>query len=125
MASGGSRYRGSRYRGSRSSRFGDDPVQISSSLERLLVHLRKPSAVAITTIFDRWSVIVGSELAAHSEPVSVNDARLVVRAYDPSAASSLRWLSADILSAINAIGTGTELCELTVERATRPTADPG
>jgi hypothetical protein len=99
--------------------YGDEPVQIAGSLDRLLGHLRKPSAQAITTIFERWSVIVGAELAGHSEPIAIANERLVVRAYDPSAAASLRWLSADIVAAINSIGPGVELRDITIESTAR------
>ncbi len=49
----------------------------------------------------RWATIVGAELAAHCEPVSFDDGKLVVAAESTAWATQLRLLAPTLLRRLN------------------------
>jgi predicted nucleic acid-binding Zn ribbon protein len=51
----------------------------------------------LSGVLERWGEVVGPDIAAHARPVAVRDGTLVVEADDPTWASQLKWLGADLL----------------------------
>ncbi|HEX2039671.1 MAG TPA: DUF721 domain-containing protein [Acidimicrobiales bacterium] len=68
---------------------GSDPRPLADSLARY----RTPLAA----VLDRWADVVGPDVAAHARPLSLKEGTLVVVVDDPTWASQLRWLGADLL----------------------------
>lgn len=92
---------------------------MASGLDRLVRHLGGPSFVAVDTVFGDWEELVGEQVAAHTQPVSVRDGVLVVQVDDPAWATQIRFLEHDLLTRVgDAIGSG-ELTSLQV-RVKRP-----
>ena len=75
----------------------NEPVRVGAALDRVMKRLRGPTTRHVATVFERWPELVGAGVAAHARPVAVRDGELVVEADDPSWASQLRWLEADLL----------------------------
>lgn len=75
---------------------GDDPRSVRESLDRYAGRLGAERTV-LTTVFGRWSDVVGPDVAAHARPVSLKDGVLVVAVDDPTWATQVRWLGHDLL----------------------------
>ena len=73
------------------------PRPVGAALDRLLRSLVTGGAPTVEGVFGRWQEVVGSALAEHSVPRSLDDGCLVVVADDPAWASSLRWLERDLI----------------------------
>lgn len=69
--------------------------------------LRAPSVDVLETVFSRWPLIVGDDVATHCRPVSIEGDTLTVSADDPTWASELRWLEKDLVRRL-AEETGTD-----------------
>ena len=76
---------------------GPDPVPLSASLDRLASRLGAPGVEALSTVFTRWSEVVGPVVADHTKPVALRDGVLVVAVDDPGWATQLRYLGASII----------------------------
>jgi predicted nucleic acid-binding Zn ribbon protein len=79
-----------------------EPVPLGAALDRVMRRLRGPRTVHVTTVFDGWPDLVGAGIAAHARPVALRDGELVVEADDPTWASQLRWLEAELLARLHA-----------------------
>lgn len=76
---------------------GNEPRPIGESLDRYAARTGGSRSV-LSTVFGRWADVVGPDVAAHARPVSVKEGVLVVVVDDPTWASQLRWLGADLLA---------------------------
>ena len=76
---------------------GGDPRPIGESLDRYANRAGSTRSV-LQVVFGRWADVVGPDVAAHARPVSLKEGALVVVADDPTWASQLRWLGADLLA---------------------------
>ena len=76
----------------------EDPTPLTSSLDDVLRSLRRPGLRATVGVFANWDEIVGPHVAAHAQPVSPIDGRLVVEVDQPGWATQLRFLEADLVS---------------------------
>jgi predicted nucleic acid-binding Zn ribbon protein len=86
---------------------GDPPVPLATSLDRVMASLGSPPVATVSTLFERWSDIVGSAIASASEPVAIDHGTLVVTVRDGGWASQLRWMEPDLVGKIaDAIGEG-------------------
>lgn len=75
--------------------------------------------VAEGTVFGRWTAVVGEDIAAHAEPVSLRDGVLSIAAESTAWATQLRMMQSQILAkVIAAVGKGV----VTSLRITGPTA---
>jgi predicted nucleic acid-binding Zn ribbon protein len=92
----------------------EPPAKIADTLDRVLRHLGAPAPSVLTTVFDRWSDLVGAQIAGHTAPVGLDGATLSVRVDDPAWASQLRWLERDLLTRMNALLGGTVVEKLDV-----------
>jgi len=72
-------------------------------LERLLAGLGAPDVDSTTQIVERWSEVVGEELAAHVRAVAVRGSELVVGVDDPAWASQMAWLEARLMERLEAL----------------------
>lgn len=90
---------------------GGDPRPLRESLGRY----RTPLAA----VLERWHDTVGADIAAHARPVAVRDRMLVVEVDDPTWASQLKWLGADLLRRL-AEGAGEPVADRLEVRLKRP-----
>ncbi len=97
----------------------DEPVPLEGSLDRVVRRLGGPSAAAVGGLFERWSDIVGDQIAAHATPSSVRDGVLVLTVEDPAWATQLRFLERDIVGRVEAALDGVEVTAVEV-RVRRP-----
>ena len=78
-----------------------EPRRLGESLERLVQSLGAPSVNALEQIFGNWEGVVGEEVARHSRPVRLDGAELTVEVDDGAWASQLRWMTAEVIAALN------------------------
>ena len=70
---------------------GPEPRPMPEILDQVLAGLGAPSADAVVTVSERWSDLIGAEVAAHVTPVSIEHGRLTMVADSPAWASHVRW----------------------------------
>jgi len=90
------------------------PQRLGRALDRLLGTLRAPSVDVLDSVFNRWAEIVGDDVAAHSQPVSIDGDTLVVEAGDPTWASELRWLENEVLARLSEVSGSDRITTLKV-----------
>jgi predicted nucleic acid-binding Zn ribbon protein len=77
-----------------------------------------PSPQTMELVFTRWEEVVGAELAAHSQPMRLQDSTLIVGADHPAWATRARMDSGRILVSVRQLGDTTiERIEVVVLRA--------
>jgi len=96
-----------------------DPSRVGDSLDRLVRHLGGPSSAAVGSLFGHWPELVGEQVAAHADPVSLRDGTLVIAVHDPAWATQLRFLEGEILGRVRAALGGADVDRLEV-RVRRP-----
>ena len=97
-----------------------EPRRLGESLERLVKSFGAPSVSALEQIFGHWDDVVGVEVARHSRPVKLEGEKLTVEVNDGAWASQLRWMTAEVLEALDRqVGEGT-VTALTVRVARDP-----
>jgi predicted nucleic acid-binding Zn ribbon protein len=84
-----------------SERRDDDPVPIGDALARVRAELGLPDGDALRVLVERWSEVVGADVAAHARLDALRDGTLVVVTDDPIWASQLRYLQGAILDRAN------------------------
>ena len=84
-----------------------EPRAVGDSLDRVARRLGVGRAATLPAVFDRWAELVGEGVAARAVPRALRGTTLVVAVDDPSWATQLRWLEADLLARIGAhVGAG-------------------
>ena len=96
---------------------GDEPIELSESLERVLGSLGAPPADLLSTVFHRWEEVVGDDVARHCRPVAVEGDRLVVVAADSNWASEVKWLAGVVLARVNELSSTDRLQSVVVRVA--------
>jgi predicted nucleic acid-binding Zn ribbon protein len=86
----------------RQSRSEMEPKRVGESLDRVTKRIGAPTSSVLAAVFSRWEAVVGSEVAAHAKPSSLRDGVLVIVVDQPAWATQLKYLSADLLSRIEA-----------------------
>ncbi len=79
---------------------GRDPKGMAEVLSGLSTELGWNQTLAQSEILDSWPEIVGPELAAHSNPISIQDGVLTVGCDSTAWATQLRLLREELLSRI-------------------------
>lgn len=79
------------------------PRPLAAGLDHVLAGLGAPTVDALTTLLGSWAELVGAELAAHAEPVSVAQGRLVVAVDDPAWAERLSWSEGQVVARAEAL----------------------
>lgn len=70
----------------------DEPRPVSDALRRVRRDLGAPEPGHLERLRHRWPEIVGTALAAHSDPVGVREGRLRVVVDDPAWGGQFRYL---------------------------------
>ena len=85
-----------------------DPKLLSEAMDRLVEAQGWATEISVRTLLARWSSLVGSVNAAHSQPESYADSVLTVRAESTVWATSLRSVAPQLLARLNdQLGQGT------------------
>ena len=95
-----------------------DPVPLRESIDQVLAGLGAPTVDHIRTVHDRWDELVGTGVADHAQPASIEHGQLVVTVDDPAWASQLRWAEPDLLRRLEAV-LGAEVVTSVVTRVRR------
>ena len=74
------------------------PRRVGESLDRVAASLGVSRATTLTGVFASWEELVGPSVAGHARPRSLKAGTLVVAVDDPSWATQLRWLEAELLT---------------------------
>lgn len=84
-----------------------DPQVLGRLASRLVADRGWGDRVSAGVVFGRWAQLVGSEVAEHSQPVSLQDGELQVRASSTAWATQLRLLQRQLIARITAgVGPG-------------------
>ncbi|MDA0259640.1 MAG: DciA family protein [Actinobacteria bacterium] len=83
-----------------------DPQQISFALNELINTRDWRQGLAEGNIFSDWEKIVGSEIAAHSLPISIVDGRLTIQTSSTAWATQLNIISTELLKTIRGSAPG-------------------
>lgn len=78
----------------------DDPRPLSDAMRRVRRDLGAPEPGQLERLRQRWPELVGSALAAHSEPVGVREGRLRVVVDDPAWGGQFRYLHDALVDAV-------------------------
>jgi predicted nucleic acid-binding Zn ribbon protein len=92
----------------------DDPVPIADALAQVRAELGLPDGDALGTLVERWSEVVGADVAAHARLEALRDGTLVVATDDPIWASQLRYLEGAIRDRANELAGGPVVAAVTV-----------
>ncbi len=71
---------------------GRDPAVVTSSVDRLVAMMGWRGRLTVSLVLARWEEIVGSDVAAHCQPVTFAEGELTVRADSTTWATQLRYL---------------------------------
>jgi len=82
------------------------PRPLDASLDHVSSHLGLGASAGIGRLFARWPEIVGPAVAAHVQPVRIDENALVVAVDHPAWATQVRHLGDDLLDRV-AEATGT------------------
>jgi len=95
------------------------PRQVGPAIAKVLSRIgASPSPQTMELVFTRWEEVVGAELAAHSQPMRLQDSTLIVGADHPAWATRARMDSGRILVSVRQLGDTTiERIEVVVLRA--------
>ena len=87
-----------------------DPQLVGEAISGLLADRGWEIPTAVGDAMDRWPEIVGTDIAAHAEPLSFEAGVLAVQASSTAWATQLRLLAPDIVRRLNTeLGHGTVL----------------
>ncbi len=92
----------------------DEPERLNTLLNELVVKREWQSGLAEGNLFTQWSEIVGIDIAAHCEPITILDGKLTIRAETTSWATQLRLLSGELLKQIQKSAPGATIEDLAV-----------
>ena len=79
---------------------GGEPTPVGASLDRVARRFGIGRASTLPAVFERWTELVGEGVGARTRPRSLRGTTLVVAVDDPSWATQLRWLEADLVARI-------------------------
>jgi predicted nucleic acid-binding Zn ribbon protein len=84
-----------------------DPQPLGRLAARLAANRGWAARLAGGQVFGKWAVLVGADVAEHTEPVALSDGELTVRADSTAWATQLRLLQRQVLAKIAAeVGNG-------------------
>jgi len=82
---------------------GDEPVPLSDALAKIGAEFGLAPSGAHATLDTRWHEVMGADVAAHAQLVSVRDGTLTVSVDDPIWATQLRYLEPAIVTRARAL----------------------
>lgn len=83
-----------------------DPTLVANILEDLVKDREWDSGLAEGNLFATWSSIVGADIAAHTEPISLIDGKLLVQCSSTAWATQLTLTQSDVLKTIQSSAPG-------------------
>ncbi|MDQ3403471.1 MAG: DciA family protein [Actinomycetota bacterium] len=84
-----------------------DPQPLGRLASRIAADRGWQEKLAVGQVFNRWTALVGSELAEHARPIELKDGELTVQAESTAWATQLRLLQRQLLVKIAAgVGSG-------------------
>lgn len=92
------------------------PRHVGASLDQLLGTLEMPTLDTLSVVFQRWSEIVGADIARHCKPLAIDGDRLILMVDDPMWASEMQWLSEELLRRLNEFSNERPLRSVTVKQ---------
>jgi predicted nucleic acid-binding Zn ribbon protein len=96
---------------------GPEPMPISRSLDSIMKSLRGTDRIQIGGVFGRWDEAVGEAVAAHVQPVRLDNGVLTVEADEPAWATQVKFLTGTITSRLaDVAGVHVERIEVRVAR---------
>jgi len=98
----------------------NDPEKLNNLLSELVATKDWKRGLAEGNLFSRWGEIVGAEIAANCEPITLLDGRLTIRAQSTAWATQLRLLTPDLLKSIQSQADGALVDELAIIGPTAP-----
>jgi len=97
-----------------------EPGKLNELLNELVTTKDWRRGLAEGNLFSKWSEIVGADIAANSEPITLLEGRLTIRAASTAWATQLRLLAPDLLKSIQAQSEGALVEELFIIGPTAP-----
>ncbi|MEY4360724.1 MAG: hypothetical protein RL391_30 [Actinomycetota bacterium] len=95
----------------------EEPQPLNSALDRLLRSLKGGDRQTTVTVFSRWTDLVGESVAAHVKPLKLDGGTLIVEVDDPTWATQMKFLEADLLGRLKESGgMSVERIEIRVRR---------
>jgi len=82
---------------------GDEPVPLSDALAAVGAELGLPAGNAHGRLEERWSEVMGDDVAAHAHLVSLRDGVLTVTVDGPIWATQLRYLEHAVVERAEAV----------------------
>ncbi|MDQ1432070.1 MAG: hypothetical protein QOF40_2672 [Actinomycetota bacterium] len=82
---------------------GDEPVPLSDALAAIGAELGLPAGNAHGLLEERWSEVMGDDVAAHAHLVSVRDGVLTVTVDGPIWATQMRYLETAVMARAEAV----------------------
>ncbi len=101
-----------------------EPRPLSDGLHAVVRSLEAGQTDTIRGVFGAWAEIVGPMIAEHTKPVKIDRRMLFVEVDQPAWATQVRFLEADLLTALRANGCG-ELTSISVHVAGSQRGHPG
>ncbi|NQW74366.1 MAG: DUF721 domain-containing protein [Candidatus Planktophila sp.] len=89
-----------------------DPELIAEALSDLISEREWDSGLAEGNLFITWAQIVGSDIAAHTTPLSISDGVLTVQTSSTAWATQLSLVSTQLLSTIQSDPSGATVLKL-------------
>lgn len=81
----------------------DDPIPLSVALEVMKARLGLARSDVVGVLGSHWKKLLGDDLSAHCELISIRDGVMGISVDDPAIADGLRWMTGDLVSASNDI----------------------
>ena len=92
----------------------NQPKKLDALLDSLLYRLSGSSPQAITTIINKWDVIVGEKLSELTRPTHIKNKKLHIQANNAAIAQEIEWRETQILEATKSHLTHEQLYALKV-----------
>jgi len=71
---------------------GRDPVNVTSTVDRLVAMMGWRGRLTVSSVLARWEEIVGAEVASHCQPEKFDEGELTIRTDSTAWATQLRYL---------------------------------
>ena len=98
----------------------DEPTRIDNLLNELVEKRDWRKGISEGNLFSNWNEIVGLEIANHSEPITLLDGRLTIKAKSTAWATQLRLLAPELLKEIQSKSAGALVEELQILAPSAP-----
>jgi predicted nucleic acid-binding Zn ribbon protein len=89
-----------------------DPQSFQSVLSEVISNRNWSKGVAEGNLFSDWKLIVGSEIAEHTTPISLVDGKLTIQSSSSAWATQMRLMKAELLKTISTTSPGALVEEL-------------